>query len=247
MKLISAIATAAIALATAAHAGPVNLVQNGGFEAFVTGGLGQFGTQFPVNQLVGWDTTGYNFTFDGNAPTAAVDGKFGPLRLWGALPDGTSNGITASPDGGNFVGLDGAFDGFGNSPTGVPVTQTIAGLTAGARYAVSFYWALAQQDPFVGDTTGQIAVTFGDATQSTVVKSQVSQGFTPWALETFTFTATSTSQVLSFLGIGTPQGVPPFELLDGVSVFAVDTVPEPAMLGLMGLGLVGLAGLRRRK
>ncbi|UAJ11857.1 PEPxxWA-CTERM sorting domain-containing protein [Polymorphobacter megasporae] len=55
--------------------------------------------------------------------------------------------------------------------------------------------------------------------------------------ESFTFTATGTTEVLSFLALGTPEGKPPFSLLDGVS----GTVPEPATWAMMigGLGLVG--------
>lgn len=50
---------------------------------------------------------------------------------------------------------------------------------------------------------------------------------------------------LSFLAVGTPAGVPPFSLLDGVSMVAV---PEPQTWGMLGLGL-GLVGFaaRRRK
>nr|WP_229262497.1 PEPxxWA-CTERM sorting domain-containing protein [Duganella radicis] len=51
---------------------------------------------------------------------------------------------------------------------------------------------------------------------------------------------------MSFLAVGTPAGVPPFSLLDGVSLTAA--VPEPetwAMLGL-GLGLIGFTARRRK-
>jgi len=52
--------------------------------------------------------------------------------------------------------------------------------------------------------------------------------------------------VLSFLAVGTPAGVPPFSLLDGVSM--TSAVPEPQTWGMLGLGL-GLVGFaaRRRK
>lgn len=52
------------------------------------------------------------------------------------------------------------------------------------------------------------------------------------------FVADATTATLSFLAQGSPQGVPPFSLLDGVSGSAV---PESATWAMMiaGLGLVG--------
>ena len=60
---------------------------------------------------------------------------------------------------------------------------------------------------------------------------------------TFTYKATSTSEVLSFFAVGTPTGVPPFVLLDGVSLNA--SVPEPETLTMMATGLVGMIGYVR--
>ena len=49
--------------------------------------------------------------------------------------------------------------------------------------------------------------------------------FSGWMTESFKFTANSTSELLSFLAVGTPSGnVPPFALLDGVSLTAVPAV-----------------------
>ena len=54
----------------------------------------------------------------------------------------------------------------------------------------------------------------------------------------FTFTANSSTELLSFLAVGTPAAnLPPFALLDGVSLTAV---PEPSTWALM---LVGFSGL----
>jgi PEP-CTERM motif len=59
--------------------------------------------------------------------------------------------------------------------------------------------------------------------------------------QTFDFTATSTSEVLSFFANGGPQ-VPPFALLDGVTMNAV---PEPGTLPLLAFGVLSLAVVRR--
>ena len=66
--------------------------------------------------------------------------------------------------------------------------------------------------------------------------------------QTFYFTADATSEVLSFLAIGTPisPSVPPFSLLDSVSMMAV---PEPSTWATMvvGFGGLGFAAYRRRR
>ncbi len=64
---------------------------------------------------------------------------------------------------------------------------------------------------------------------------------------TFTFTANSPTELLSFLAVGTPAAnLPPFALLDGVSLTAV---PEPSTWAMMlvGFGGLGYAALRRRR
>jgi hypothetical protein len=70
------------------------------------------------------------------------------------------------------------------------------------------------------------------------------KGFTGWMTEDMTFEATSTSEVLSFLSVGTPNGQPPFSLLADVSMLAV---PEPGSLAMVGAGALGMLAMRRRK
>jgi hypothetical protein len=160
------------------------------------------------------------------------------VKLWGPN-DGSNNGFTgSSPDGGNFIAADGAYQ-------QAAISQTVSGLTTGAQYTVSFWYAGAQQYNFNGPTTEQWMVSLGGQTLSTQVLNDPSNGFTGWYYANLTFTATSSSEVLSFLANGTPNGEPPFSLLDGVSM--VQAVPEPGSITLLAAGLIGLAFLVRRR
>ncbi|RQO53732.1 hypothetical protein DBR47_23285 [Paucibacter sp. KBW04] len=58
-----------------------------------------------------------------------------------------------------------------------------------------------------------------------------------------TFTVGAGNAVLSFLAGGGPNGVPPFALLDSVSVTAV---PEPSTFALFALGLGAVVAARRK-
>lgn len=227
--------TAAFA-ALAFSANAANLVTNGGFETTTFTSA----TEINATNVPGWTTNGYNFVFFPG--TADTTGSYTPqfngnLTLWGPN-DGSANGLPASsPDGGNFVGADGAYE------VGA-ISQTINGLTPGQKYAVNFYWGGAQQNGFSGATTEEWDVSLGGQTQSTAILNNVNHGFTGWQAQTFFYTATSSSEVLSFLANGTPNGEPPFSLLDGVSLTAV---PEPASWALMFMGFGGLGAVARRR
>ncbi len=224
--------------AGAAHAGPINLVQNGDFE---TTSLAS-STQMNTSNVANWSTTGYNFIYF--AGTADTTGSYTPeynsnILLWGPN-DGSNNGLTAaSPTGGNFVAADGAYQ-------VAAITQTINNLTIGTNYQLTFYWAGAQQQGYNGPTTEQWIVSFGNQTHATAVANNADHGFTGWMEQTFLFQATSNTEVLSFLSAGTPNGEPPFSLLDGVSL--VDA-PEPASWTLLGGVMLvgGMSTLRRRR
>ena len=210
-------------------------VVNGSFET-TTNGTGQLGYN---TNATGWTNVvnggvdGYNFLFaPGTADTTGATGVDGNVKLWGP-GDGSANGLPASsPDGGNYVAADGAYE------IGA-IQQQLAGLTVGASYTLSFYWAGAQQSGFTGPNTEgwQVSLT-GDATQDTAIANNTTEGFTGWMLQTFTFIAQSATPTLSFLAVGTPNGEPPFSLLDGVSF--TQTAPEPSTNVLIGLGLLSI-------
>ena len=248
----------AIGPANLSHAGNL-LVTNGNFTDFSGGYKGapsqlvNSSSSGTVNStyttLTGWTVTDGTYGFLMGSGTADTTGSYSPqynntLNLWGPGTGGGSvnNGLTASsPDGGNYLALDG-----GSGYRGGGISQTIGGLTSGTSYDVTFYWAGAQQKGFTGPTTEQVQVSFGSQVKSTEVLNNNSHGFTGWIEERYTFTADSTSDVLNFLAIGTPNGVPPFVLLDGVSV-DLHPVPEPGTLALSALGLLGLVVVRARR
>ncbi len=226
-----------------------NLVTNGGFETTTNGPNYQFESSHanpPYTTATGWTSTNnshnaYNFIFSpGAADTTGATGQNGNLKLWGP-GSGSNNGLPASsPDGGNYVGADGAYQ-------NGAISQTIHGLTMGDSYTVSFWWAGAQQSGFNGATTEQWRVSLGSQTQSTAVVNNASHGFTGWMQQSFTFTADNTSDLLSFFAVGTPQGVPPFVLLDGVTLNASNPVPEPGTITLLLGGIMGGIGAVRSK
>ena len=126
------------------------------------------------------------------------------------------------------------------------ITQTVTGFTVGLQYELSFYWAAAQQKGYVPATTEQWQVTLGNEMHSTPIVSNPSQGFTGWFQQKLVYTATSTSEVLSFLAAGTPSGQPPFSLLDGVSITAVAEPASWMTLVAAVLAVIGVAHLKRR-
>lgn len=205
-----------IGVSGTAHAG--DLITNGSFET-TTHGNGQLGFN---TDATGWTNGndghghhGYNFLYEsGTADTTGANGVDGLVKLWGP-GTGSNNGLTSSPSGGNFIAMDGAYQ-------VAAISQTVNGLVAGQMYAVSFYWAGAQQSGFSGATTDKFTVSLGSESHDTSVVDVVSHGFSGWQQETINFTATTDgSEVLSFLATGTPTGVPPFALLDGVSMNAI--------------------------
>jgi hypothetical protein len=243
-RLASAtLAMSAVVLGGGAAAASPNLVKNGGFE-LTTNGPNYF-TGYGYSELEDW-TYGAAPYPNAAVYTTSVADTTGACRPGGCFPlfgpgNGYANGFVGSPDGGNFLASDGEaeYDG--------AFSQTISGLTPGVNYKLTFDWAGAQY--LDGDSVGDVGsltsdwqVSLGTQTFTTPVVSYPVHGFTGWMSQSFIYTASSTSEVLSFFAQGTPNGEPPTALLDGVSL-----VPEPRAWALMLIGLAGLGAVARRR
>lgn len=218
------LALAALVIAALPTAAGANLVNNGSFEVTnVT-----ITTQFLATTTANWSNSDIGEALV--TPNWFFTGQLFPnVGIAGAFPQ-------TSPDGGNFVLSDGDFH---NSP----LLQTITGLTPSSVYTLSFYQALAQdtEPPITipGPVSGRWQVSLGASSQLSafMTGNGATLTFSPWALQTMTFTATSATEVLSFLSIG--AGDPPLLGLDGITLAAA--VPEPDSLALIGLGGLLLA------
>ena len=187
---------------------------------------------------------------------SGANAAYGNTYMWGAnnnpatASSSGSPAIPAPPGGGNIIAADGAYE-------SGSIYQTLNGLVPNAYYAVTFNFAGAQQQKFTGATTEQwlvalagSALSTGPAAgtyQSTPVLNNATQSFTGWQSATLTFQATSTTEVLSFLANGTPNGEPPFALLADVSMAQV---PEPGVWAMsVGFGgfLLCWGTVRRRR
>jgi len=236
-----------------------NLVTNGDFET--NGGLGQIDVSPAISYATGWSsgtptdaTYAFNFIIDANADNAGFPSVNTPTLLtniyvWGPeTPAGKggpqNNGFTGSQNGGYFLGMDGGY-------ATAAMSQMINGLTVGTSYTLSFEYAFGQfTDQFLA-TDQSITVGFGGDTDTTGTYNVPDRGFSGWHNYSKAFTATSSSQLLSFLAVG-PYGLPPFAMLDGVRLEETtgppppNPIPEPATLTLAALGACVVFGRYRR-
>jgi hypothetical protein len=247
-RVVVTSAMSVLALAALSGTAKANLVVNGGFEDTTLTTSGQLS---PTN-TTGWSSPTacpgcYNFIyFPGHVTTSDPNGASDPSdpsqpgpnhEVWLYAP-GNTGAFPVSPDGGNFLAAD------AGQTYHAAISQTVTGLVAGDTYDLSFYWGGAQYTTRTGDTTEQWQVSLGSQTQDTVAINDVSESFTGWKQANMVFTATGSSEVLTFLALGSPDGLPPVALLDGVSL---TQTPEPGYLATMAIGLGALVFVVRRR
>jgi len=219
-----------------------NLVSNGSFDQSLYSANSQYGTGFGGQGVTNWTGAGYSiYFFAGTQTTVSAANQWNSTKeKLAAAPNNT-----LSPDGGNFVALD------GDPTAGVTgsLTQSIAGLTSGASYVLSFYWAATQLQSRTGATNESVQYSLGNLAadiHNTNTVSIGSQAFTGWFKVTFTFVANNSTETLKFLAKSSSTCLPPMVLIDSVSL---NYVPEPGTLTLLGVGtaLILGAAIRRRR
>jgi hypothetical protein len=257
LLVTAALGSLALAPLLSMGAQAANLVQNGGFETNTLPSplnpANASGAEIDSNwnyngDLTGWSSTGgstYNVLFFGNVANAK---SINPdTRFTAGEPQWLdANFNSLSPNGGSFMGLD------GDPAANGPLDQTITGLTSGVTYKLSFDWAGIELFNRTGYDSIQLTGSLGgDPFATSVYLNTAPAGqpgsFSGWMTANFTFTANSSTELLSFLAVGTPAAnLPPFALLDGVSLTAV---PEPSTWAMMlvGFGGLGYAAFRRRR
>ncbi|MDF1752926.1 MAG: Ig-like domain-containing protein [Verrucomicrobiales bacterium] len=137
------------------------------------------------------------------------------LDLLGLL-GGVINGLTTSPQGGVFVGL--------NAGTEESIYTTLTNLTPGQTYTVRLLQANVGLGGLGGTPEGDLVglrVVLGDETQYTTPSSYDGEGDQTWVEQSLTFTATGTEQRLEIFADDTDGGGG-FVAVDAVVVTEAD-------------------------
>ncbi|HRF74246.1 MAG TPA: DUF642 domain-containing protein [Accumulibacter sp.] len=212
------IAGAALSLFLLTTPAHANLIVNGSFEASPFTANGNYELGLTDSDVPGWHIPASNGTY----PWGLQDGAFGAF----------------TPFGNQWVVL-----GLHNPKTEYSIEQTLNGLIVGNTYNVSF--AIASEL----DCCAQLELSFtGSSTAASIFTAPNSGSYwTDWATFNTNFVATNSSVTLNFKNHNPTTGAGYDLGLDNVAVEGAASVPEPGVLALLGLGLVGFAASRRRQ
>jgi hypothetical protein len=241
----------AFALLCAAGAGraaasPLNLVTDGTFQATSLSSPGGYickngsgvGSTCTSN-LTDWSSSCGRYGCTGsNTPSSLLfaGATNVDFSAWNG-GYGLASSLVNPPMGGNVVAIDGDVN------YATSIFQTITGLKVGDSYVLTFQQAAAQQLYLSGATTEQWQVTLGTKTDTSTLMHNASQSVVGWNSQSMFFIATSTSEVLTFMALGTPTNEPPVVLLADV---ALTEIPEPTDAAMLAAGVLGLIMMRRR-
>ena len=213
-----------------------NMVQNPSFE--ITGPI-TVTTVFPSAGVADWSA--------GTSEALVMPNWWTSGYLFPAYSVGLAGAVPAtSPDGGNWVFSDSDY-------YNTAITQTINGLNPGDTYNLTFYQGMAQDtEPYItipGPVNAYWHVSLGASSQDSTMMygDGTTLTFSNWAQQSMSFTATSSSEVLSFFAVG--AGAPPLAFLDGINL-EQSSVPEPATIWLAGMCVAMMLGWKpamRRK
>lgn len=178
-----------------------------------------------------------NLIVNGSFENPALSGNswsvFNSIEGWttiqGAGIEIQRNTVVDAQDGDQYVELDSHYNSW--------MEQTISGLTAGNEYYFSF-WYQARTNNLYNDNG--IDVYWNGILVMDI--SNILASDAGWTEYTAVFTADSDVAALSFNADGTSNSLGGF--IDNVSL---TSVPEPAPIALMALGIIGLVAARKRR
>jgi hypothetical protein len=231
----TAVLAAALTVPFTTHEANANLLVNGNFAAGAPASGCAAGISDPAPGVSSPDLPGWLITNNVDIDSAVQ-------------PFPACSGISP-PKGTYFIDLTGSFAPADDRGT---VYQTVA-THPGATYDLSFYFGGNPQWQLLGYPNDGAIKSMDVLVNSDVIGTySVNTAGVPitdgsFRLENIDFTATSSTTTLSFeslngVGVTSPSDFGP--LLAAVNL---EQVPEPATLSLLGLGLIGLGSMRRRK